>query len=42
MIFKIITKALKKLIVNEFSIYLKLEGCKNGEKRLEDIFNFLK
>lgn len=28
-------------VTNENSIYPKFEGCKNGDKRFEDIFNFL-
>ena len=35
-------EALKNFVTNENSIYPKIEGCKNGDTRLEDIFNFLK
>ena len=35
-------EALKNFLTNENLIYPKMEGCKNGETRLEDIFNFLK
>ena len=33
---------LKNFLINENSIYPKIEGCKNGETRLEGIFDFLK
>ena len=33
-------EALKNFLINENSIYPKIEVCKNGETRLEDIFNF--
>ena len=35
-------KELTSFIVNKESIYPKMNGCKNGNSRLEDIFKYLK
>ena len=35
-------KELTSFIVNKESIYPKMNCCKNGNSRLEDIFNYIK